>query len=81
MKAIKNEVEVDGEYHLFFRDNRENLLRDVSSVRAHIGFVNAHIKDAVAFCCFFAWLEKQLSEENSKVTELAAAQQLSKYRR
>ncbi|XP_076316903.1 xaa-Pro aminopeptidase 1-like isoform X2 [Tachypleus tridentatus] len=38
----------------------------------------AHIKDAVAICEFFAWLEEEIP--SGQVTELSAAQKLEKFR-
>ncbi|XKL59824.1 hypothetical protein PGB90_000840 [Kerria lacca] len=53
MKAIKNEVEIQG-------------------------LINAHIRDAAAVCCYFAWLEKEIIKGNT--TEVNAASKLEKYR-
>lgn len=40
---------------------------------------NAHIKDAAALCCFFAWLEKEV-ESGRLVTEISAADKLAGFR-
>lgn len=40
---------------------------------------NAHIKDAAALCCFFAWLEKEIGARRS-VTEISAAEKLAGFR-
>ncbi|XP_046442991.1 xaa-Pro aminopeptidase 1-like [Daphnia pulex] len=43
------------------------------------GMENAHIKDAAALCCFFAWLEKEV-ESQRVVTEISAADKLAGFR-
>lgn len=40
---------------------------------------NAHIKDAAALCCFFAWLEKEVDAQRP-VTEISAAEKLAGFR-
>ena len=40
---------------------------------------NAHIKDAAALCCFFAWLEKEVESQRT-VTEISAADKLAGFR-
>ena len=44
-----------------------------------IGMENAHIKDAAALCCFFAWLEKEVESQRT-VTEISAADKLAGFR-
>ncbi|KFD70101.1 hypothetical protein M514_02259 [Trichuris suis] len=41
----------------------------------------AHVKDSVALCMFFHWLEKQILEVHSCVTELSAAEKIEEFRR
>lgn len=55
MKAIKNEVEIEG-------------------------MKRAHIKDAVALCEYFAWLEDSVSRDE-EVTEISAADKLEELRK
>uniref|UniRef100_A0A224XLD9 Putative xaa-pro aminopeptidase n=1 Tax=Panstrongylus lignarius TaxID=156445 RepID=A0A224XLD9_9HEMI len=55
MKAVKNEVEVQG-------------------------MRNAHIKDGVALCRYFAWLEKSMAD-NIELTEISAAEVLEGFRK
>lgn len=43
------------------------------------GMENAHIKDAAALCCFFAWLEKEVESQRT-VTEISAADKLAGFR-
>lgn len=43
------------------------------------GMRNAHIKDAVALCCYFAWLEREL-QSNRTVTEISGAKKLREFR-
>ena len=39
----------------------------------------AHVKDAAALCCFFAWLEKEVEAQRT-VTEISAADKLAGFR-
>lgn len=43
------------------------------------GMINAHIRDAAAVCCYFAWLEKEVAR--GTVTECSGAQKLEEFRR
>lgn len=43
------------------------------------GMISAHIRDAVAMCCYFAWLEKEVS--TGSVTEISGAEKLEQFRR
>ncbi|XP_023012683.2 aminopeptidase P [Leptinotarsa decemlineata] len=43
------------------------------------GMRNAHIKDAVALCCYFSWLEKIV--RTSKITEISGSQKLLEFRK
>ncbi|XP_066141881.1 xaa-Pro aminopeptidase 1 [Euwallacea fornicatus] len=40
---------------------------------------NAHIKDAVALCCYFSWLEQNVGSGN--ITEISGAQKLLEFRK
>lgn len=42
------------------------------------GMRNAHIKDAAALCCYFAWLEKNVS--SGQITEISGADKLEEFR-
>lgn len=55
MKAVKNEVEIEG-------------------------MKRAHVKDAVALCEYFAWLEDSVSRDED-VTEISAADKLEELRK
>ncbi|XP_067012527.2 xaa-Pro aminopeptidase ApepP isoform X2 [Anabrus simplex] len=44
------------------------------------GMINAHIKDAAALCCYFAWLENELLHRR-KVTEISGAKRLEEFRK
>jgi Xaa-Pro aminopeptidase len=41
--------------------------------------INAHVRDAVAVCSYFAWLEKEVVK--SVVTECSGAEKLEQFRR
>jgi Xaa-Pro aminopeptidase len=43
------------------------------------GMINAHIRDAVALCDFFAWLEEQF-QKGKRITEISAADKLLAFR-
>lgn len=43
------------------------------------GLTNAHIRDAAALCCYFAWLEKEVPKGN--ITEISGAKKLEEFRR
>lgn len=43
------------------------------------GMRNAHIKDGLALCCYFSWLEKVVSYE--KITEISGADKLNEFRK
>ncbi|XP_017025563.1 xaa-Pro aminopeptidase ApepP [Drosophila kikkawai] len=55
LKAIKNEVEIEG-------------------------FINSHVRDGVALCQYFAWLENQL-EIGAEVDEISGSDKLEAFRR
>ncbi len=78
MKAIKNPVEMAGndrnDRFVFFLQFHQVIL----CFRLK-GMENAHIKDAAALCCFFAWLEKEVESQRT-VTEISAANKLAGFR-
>lgn len=43
------------------------------------GMISAHIRDAAAVCCYFAWLEKEVPKGH--VTEISGAEKLEQFRR
>ncbi|XP_071447927.1 xaa-Pro aminopeptidase 1 [Hetaerina americana] len=43
------------------------------------GLTNAHVRDAAALCCYFAWLEKEVLR--GTVTEISGANKLEEFRR
>ncbi|CAH2007280.1 unnamed protein product [Acanthoscelides obtectus] len=43
------------------------------------GMRNAHIKDAAALCCYFAWLDKNVGK--MKITEISGATKLREFRK
>lgn len=43
------------------------------------GMISAHIRDAAAVCCYFAWLEKEVPK--GCVTEISGAEKLEQFRR
>ncbi|PSN40454.1 Xaa-Pro aminopeptidase 1 [Blattella germanica] len=42
------------------------------------GLIRAHVRDAVAVCCYFAWLEKEIVK--STVTEISGSEKLEQFR-
>lgn len=53
----------------------------LKAVKNHVeveGMKNAHIKDAAALCCYFAWLEKNVP--NGGITEVSGADKLEEFR-
>lgn len=54
------------------------LLKAVKNNVEIQGMRNAHIKDAAAVCCYFAWLERALQTET--VTEISGADKLAQLR-
>lgn len=55
------------------------LMKAVKNAIEVQGMRNAHIKDAVALCCYFSWLEKAIKTET--VTEISGAQKLDEFRK
>ena len=76
MKAVKNSVEIAGIEKLIY-DSSCFELKPICFY--FTGFENAHIKDAAALCCFYAWLEKEV-ESQRPVTEISAADKLAGFR-
>ncbi|XP_050307615.1 xaa-Pro aminopeptidase 1 [Anthonomus grandis grandis] len=55
------------------------LMKAVKNPTEAQGMRNAHIKDAVALCCYFSWLEKNVASGN--VTEVSGAAKLHELRK
>ncbi|KAJ8955577.1 hypothetical protein NQ318_001407 [Aromia moschata] len=55
------------------------LMKAVKNPVEISGMHNAHIKDAAALCCYFAWLEKNV--EKIKITEVSGASKLLEFRK
>ena len=70
MKAIKNDVEITGMKNAHVRSCDHSL---------HINGFLPQIRDAIALCEYFAWLEREVPKGD--VTELSGAHQLELYRR
>ncbi|RZF34173.1 hypothetical protein LSTR_LSTR003583 [Laodelphax striatellus] len=56
------------------------LLKAIKNETEAQGFINCHIRDAVALICYLAWLEKELAK-GSIVTELSGAAKLLEFRK
>ena len=56
-----------------------NLFKAVKNETEISCMKRAHIKDAVALCEFFAWLESTIDDED--ITELSAAEKLDNFRK
>lgn len=54
------------------------LMKAVKNPVERQGMRNAHIRDAAALCCYFAWLEKNV--KNSTITEISGAKKLEEFR-
>lgn len=55
------------------------LMKAVKNTTEANGMINAHIKDAVALCCYFSWLEKNVATET--ITEVSGAKKLHEFRK
>lgn len=55
------------------------LLKAVKNETEAKGIKNAHIKDAVALCCYFSWLEKNVA--GGQITEISGANKLHEFRK
>ena len=71
MKAIKNHVEIAG--------MRNAHVRSCDLRYYHFCGLSLQIRDAIALCEYFAWLEREVPK--GQLTELSAAHQLELYRR
>lgn len=56
------------------------LMKAIKNPVESEGMRNAHIKDAAALCCYFAWLENAILN-GEKVTEISGAKQLEEFRK
>ncbi|KAL1491213.1 hypothetical protein ABEB36_011846 [Hypothenemus hampei] len=54
------------------------LMKTIKNPVECAGMRNAHCKDAVALCCYFSWLEKNVS--SGTVTEVSGAKKLYEFR-
>ena len=70
MKAIKNDVEIAGMRNAHVRS---------CDLAYHLYGLSLQIRDAIALCEYFAWLEREVPKGD--VTEVSAAHQLELYRR
>ncbi|KAG5896836.1 hypothetical protein JTB14_032076 [Gonioctena quinquepunctata] len=68
--------------------NKNRLITDITpicymkSVKNEVeikGMINAHIKDAVALCCYFSWLETNIKTSN--ITEISGSDKLLEFRK
>ncbi|VEN58758.1 unnamed protein product [Callosobruchus maculatus] len=55
------------------------MMKAIKNPVEALGMRNAHIKDAVALCCYFAWLESNVGK--IKITELSGAAKLQEFRK
>ncbi|KAI7815585.1 Xaa-Pro APN1, partial [Rhyzopertha dominica] len=55
------------------------LMKSIKNDVERQGLRNAHIKDAAAVCCYFAWLEAALAN-GERVTEISGANKLESFR-
>ncbi|CAL8143709.1 unnamed protein product [Orchesella dallaii] len=56
------------------------LMKTIKNMVEVEGMKNAHIRDAVAVCCFFGWLENALNA-GEVVTEVSASDKLEEFRK
>lgn len=54
------------------------LMKAVKNPVERQGMRNAHIRDAAALCCYFAWLENNVN--NTTITEISGAKKLEEFR-
>lgn len=65
--------------HLLLTDTTPvELMKAVKNSTEVSGMKNAHLKDAVALCCYFAWLEQNVA--SGTVTEVSGAEKLHQFR-
>ena len=76
MKTIKNETEIEG-----MRNAHVSAKRRIPFVSSHL-LRNFHVllqvRDAIAVCQYFHWLEQAVSE--GVVTEITGAEKLQSFR-
>lgn len=63
--------------------NKDNIIEAIKAVKSKTemeGMRNVNIKDSAAILKYFAWLEKELKNENHGQTEYTAAQKLYEFR-
>ncbi|XP_060520725.1 xaa-Pro aminopeptidase 1 isoform X2 [Cylas formicarius] len=66
--------------HLLLTDTTPvELMKAIKNPVEVRGMRNAHVKDAAALCCYFAWLEKQVPK--GTVTEISGANKLHEFRK
>ncbi|XP_033244647.1 xaa-Pro aminopeptidase ApepP isoform X4 [Drosophila miranda] len=56
------------------------LLKSIKNDVEVKGFVNSHVRDGIALCQYFAWLENQL-DHGEKIDEISGADKLESFRR
>lgn len=56
-----------------------SLMKAVKNSVEIDGMKNAHLKDGVALCCYFSWVEECL-QEGIQITEVSAAKKLDEFR-
>lgn len=56
-----------------------SLLKAIKNPVEVEGMINAHVRDGVALCCYFAWLEKEVPKGN--ITEISGADKLEEFRK
>ncbi|XP_034235011.1 xaa-Pro aminopeptidase 1-like isoform X2 [Thrips palmi] len=57
------------------------VMKAVKNPTEVAGLVNCHIRDGAAVCCYLSWLEKEIKEGKSVVTEVSGATQLEEFRK
>lgn len=67
------------ENRMIFTVSPVQLLKAIKNETEIQGMINCHIRDAAALCCYFAWLEKNISKQ--VITEVSGADKLEEFRR
>ena len=62
----------------FSLDTPVSLSKAVKNPVEVEGFIQCHIRDAAALCCYFAWLEKEIS--SGTITEISGSDKLAGFR-
>ncbi|XP_065919965.1 xaa-Pro aminopeptidase 1-like [Dysidea avara] len=78
-KSSYSILQVVPQNRLFTKLTPIALMKAIKNEIEITGMRNAHIRDAVAMCKYFAWLEREVPKGN--LTELSAAHQLELYRK